>query len=223
MAKKKTELEKNKERVKDEFDEIQASITLTNRDLSKHLASSDDLPDFGTVEIYDYESDLESAVSQSMEVMESIVDLYINDIPNLRDHKYIKYKTQEDAMVYAEAIFLNRMSRKALIEQMRQIDNGENSPRMHEVRNQTMAQSRENIKFLSNQKAVIEGFYKNLREEFGYGVGMGAGDQFTMAAEELEEKDNNGEILDNRQLNDMIKLAMMKKEEERNKRKAKKA
>jgi hypothetical protein len=53
---------------------------------------------------------------------------------------------REDAMVYSEAVF-SKMTRKNFMSQLRQVDNGDNSARMHEVVNQTIGQIRENGKF----------------------------------------------------------------------------
>ena len=98
----KSEQERN--RLQDEFDQIQSENT--DFDISKHLASPEDLPDLGEIEIYDYDADLSVSSQLSMEVLESLVDLYLSDVPQLKEHPYIKNKMKEDATVYAEALFL---------------------------------------------------------------------------------------------------------------------
>lgn len=203
----KTENEKN--RIQDEFDQIQSENS--DFDISKHLARPEDLPDLGEIEIYDYDTDMTASSQQSMEVLESLVDLYLGDIPDLKAHPYIKNKMKEDAMVYAESIFLSKMTRKSLLGQMRQVDNGDNSARMHEVVNQTIGQMRENSKFLSGQRTELEKFYKTLRKDMGHDE---------IEAQKLPETDedvNNdkGEVMDNRKLNELIKNAMIGKEDDR--------
>lgn len=203
----KTENEKN--RIQDEFDQIQSENS--DFDISKHLARPEDLPDLGEIEIYDYDTDMTASSQQSMEVLESLVDLYLGDIPDLKAHPYIKNKMKEDAMVYAESIFLSKMTRKSLLGQMRQVDNGDNSARMHEVVNQTIGQMRENSKFLSGQRTELEKFYKTLRKDMGHEE---------IEAQKLPETDedvNNdkGEVMDNRKLNELIKNAMIGKEDDR--------
>jgi hypothetical protein len=148
-----------------------------------------------------------------MDVLEPLVDLYLGDVPKLKDHPYIKSKKKEDAMVYAEAIFLTKMSRKNLLSQMRQVDNGDNSARMHEVVNQTVGQIRENAKFLSGQKSELEKFYKTLRKDLGYSEI----EQETATTSESEIKGPEGEVTTNRELNEMIKLAMLNKAQDKNK------
>ena len=203
--------DKEKNRIQDEFDLIQSENS--DFDISKHLANPDDLPDLGEIEIYDYDSDLTVATQKSSEVLESLVDLYLYDVPKLKEHPYIKNKMGEDATVYAEAIFLSKMTRKTFLNQMRQVDNGDNSARMHEVVNQTIGQIRENSKFLSSQRTELEKFYKGLRKD------MGLDDLERPEASKLsaEEEKDTGEVLDNRKLNNMIKDAMIKNKDDRKK------
>ena len=77
-------------RIQDEFEQIQSEGT--EYDFSTHLARPEDLPDLGEIEIYDYDSDLTVSTQQAMEVLESLVDLYIGDVPRLKEHPYIKNK-----------------------------------------------------------------------------------------------------------------------------------
>lgn len=207
----KTENERN--RLQDEFDQIQSEGG--DFDLSKHLARPEDLPDLGEIEIYDYDSDLTVASQQSMEVLESLVDLYLSDIPQLKEHPYIKNKMKEDAMVYAETIFLTKMTRKNFLSQLRQVDNGDNSARMHEVVNQTIGQIRENAKFLSTQRTDLEKFYKNLRKDLGFNEIENPELNKSLESEVSgEDGSPSGEVMDNRKLNDMIKMAMLSKEKD---------
>ena len=206
----KTENERN--RLQDEFDQIQSEGG--DYDLSKHLARPEELPDLGEIEIYDYDSDLTVASQQSMDVLESLVDLYLGDVPQLKEHPYIKNKMKEDATVYAEGIFLTKMTRKNFLSQLRQVDNGDNSARMHEVVNQTIGQIRENAKFLSGQKTELEKFYKTLRKDLGYNE---IEPESTKTVEGDDNVSDGGEITDNRKLNEMIKNAMLSKDNDKKK------
>ena len=210
----KTENERN--RIKDEFDEIQSESG--EFDISKHLARPEDLPDLGEIEIYDYDSDMTVASQQSMEVLESLIDLYLSDVPQLKEHPYIRNKMREDAKVYAETIFLSKMTRKNFLSQLRQVDNGDNSARMHEVVNQTIGQIRENSKFSSTQRTELEKFYKGLRKDLGLNEieNPEVIKAQNIAAEEASgESIGGGEIMDNRKLNDLIKNAMLGKEKDK--------
>ena len=204
----KTENERN--RLQDEFDQIQSENS--EFDISKHLAKPEDLPDLGEIQIYDYDSDMTVSNQQSMGVLESLVDLYLSDVPQLKEHPYIKNKMKEDAQVYAEAIFLTKMTRKNFLNQLRQVDNGDNSARMHEVVNQTIGQIRENAKFLSNQRTDLEKFYKTLRADLGLN-NIENPEVIKAQNNTIEENTpEQGEIMDNRKLNDLIKNAMINKE-----------
>jgi hypothetical protein len=205
--------DKEKNRIKDEFEQIQSESM--NFDLSLHLAKPEDLPDLGEIAIYDYESDLTSVNDQSTDVLESLVDLYLGDVPKLKEHSYIANKMKEDAMVYAEGLFLAKMTRKNFLNQLRQVDNGDNSARMHEVVNQTIGQIRENAKFLSGQRTELEKFYKTLRKDLGYDD---IENNEISKSENVEVEENKGEegtITDNKKLNELIKLAMLNKEDKR--------
>lgn len=205
----KSEQERN--RLQDEFEQIQSEGG--EFDISKHLAKPEDLPDLGEIEIYDYDSDLTVSSQQSMDVLESLVDLYLSDIPQLKEHPYIRNKMKEDAMVYAEGLFLQRMTRKNFLSQLRQVDNGDNSARMHEVVNQTIGQIRENSKFLMGQRTEFEKFWKTLRKDMGYNEIENP--DMKQADEISEESSTDGEIMDSRKLNDMIKNAMLNKDNEK--------
>ena len=202
----KSEQERN--RLQDEFDQIQSENT--DFDISKHLARPEDLPDLGEIEIYDYDADLSVSSQQSMEVLESLVDLYLSDVPQLKQHPYIKNKMKEDATVYAEALFLAKMTRKNFLSQLRQVDNGDNSARMHEVVNQTIGQIRENAKFLSGQRTELEKFYKNLRTDLGLND-IESPDVAKMQNTDIEDDSPDGVVMDNRKLNELIKNAMVDK------------
>jgi hypothetical protein len=203
--------QEERNRLQDEFEQIQSEGG--EFDISKHLARPEDLPDLGEIEIYDYDTDLTVASQQSMGVLESLVDLYLSDIPQLKEHPYIKNKMKEDAMVYAEGIFLQKMTRKNFLSQLRQVDNGDNSARMHEVVNQTIGQMRENSKFLMSQRTDFEKFWKTLRKDMGYNE---IENPEMKASEELaEQTSNEGVITNNRDLNELIKKAMMNKDNDK--------
>lgn len=218
-------IDREKNRIQDEFDQIQSSDNSDDDfNIDNHLAKPEDLPDLGEIEIYDYDSDMTLSSQQSMEVLEALVDLYLSDVPQLKDHKYIKMKMREDALVYAESIFLSKMTRKNFLSQLRQVDNGDNSARMHEVVNQTIGQIRENSKFSSTLRTELEKFYKTLRKDLGLNEIDSPDVQKAIESinEEADKKDGkDGSIMDSRKLNDMIKNAMLNREEKEKKSKEK--
>ena len=138
-----------------------------------------------------------------MEVIESLVDLYLSDFGELKNHPYIRNKVREDALVYAETLFLQKMTRKNFLTQLRQIDNGDNSARMHEVINQTIREIRENSKFSSSQRTELEDYYKRFRDDLNEVSS-------SLNTDTTTSKENN-DIVDNEKLNDLISQAIKNK------------
>jgi hypothetical protein len=104
------------------------------------------------------------------------------------------------------------MTRKNFLSQLRQVDNGDNAARMHEVVNQTIGQIRENGKFLSNQRTELEKFYKTLRKDLGYNE-IENPEVKQAEAESQPDTSSDGLVTNNRDLNELIKNAMSKKDE----------
>jgi len=186
--------------LQDEFSRIQEE----NKDLdvSKYLAKRDDhLPDLGTIQIYDYDSDIEEAQHQASEVLESMVDLYLGDYPELIKHKYVDQKMREDAKVYADTLFLQRMTKRNFLTQLKQVDNGDNSARMHEVVNQSVSQIRDNIKFSQTQRTEFEKFWKDMRKDLGLNE---LSESMEQKNQPIVDETETGKIVDSRSLNEMI-------------------
>jgi len=185
--------------LKDEFSRIQEENK--DIDVSKYLAKKEDLPDFGSIEIYDYDKDLYKSEESATEVLEALFELYFGDIEGIMQNKYLVKKMKEDAAVYAETIFLQKMTRKNFLQQLKQIDNGDNSARLHEVVNQSISQVRENIKFAQSQRTELEKYYRDMRKD--YDNLMDNMKQTKVEEQSMDEK-NQGKILDSRSLNDII-------------------
>lgn len=201
-----SKLEKEKNRLTDEFDLIQEE----NRefDISQHLATIDDLPDLGQIELYDYDADLTMVTQKGMEVLESLVDLYLGEFPELKHNAYIRNKVKEDSLVYAETLFLQKMTRKNFLSQLRQVDNGDNSARMHEVINQTIREVRENSKFASTMRSDLEKFYKDFRGDL---VEVADKMKQNNPQSTSNDSEDDGQVVDSKKLNDMINEALLKK------------
>jgi hypothetical protein len=196
MADKKTEKFNN---LQEEFNKIQEENK--HLDIGMHLATLGDLPDLGEIQIYNYDNDIIESGERADDVVISLVDLYLGDAPSVKDHNYIQNKMKEDANVYADALFLTKMTKKTFINQMRQVDNGDNNARMYEVMNQTMGQYRENIKFSQNQRTELEKFYKEMRKDLGL-------NEMESKVEITQESEEDGKeqsmVMDSRKMNDII-------------------
>jgi hypothetical protein len=192
--------------LQEEFSRIQDE----NKDLdvSKYLAKREDLPDLGEIQIYDYDKDLDESIDSAEEVLDALFDLYFGDIPGIQDNKYLVKKVKEDAQVYAETIFLQKMTRKNFLTQLRQVDNGDSSARMHEVVNQSISQIRDNIKFAQSQRTELEKYYRDMRKDYDR---MMENLKQTKIEQGLETK-TDGKIVDSRTLNDIIEKMLKNKD-----------
>ena len=184
--------------LQEEFSRIQDE----NKDLdvSKYLAKREDLPDLGEIQIYDYDKDSDESIESAEEVLDALFELYFGDIDGIAQNKYLTKKVKEDAQVYAETIFLQKMTRKNFLTQLKQVDNGDTSARMHEVVNQSISQIRDNIKFAQSQRTDLEKYYRDMRKDYDR---MMENIKQTRIEQGVETK-SDGKIVDARSLNDMI-------------------
>lgn len=196
-------MSKNEEKINQlqtEFDSIQNNPTQNQAfDPNAHLAKTEDMPDFGELEIYNYNNDLAEVRDEATEIMDHLVDLYLGDAPKITKHPYIVRKMNEDARIYARSLFLERMSEKLLIQQFKQVDQGDNSARMHEVINQTMREMREINTDGRKSRTEIEKLYKEMRDDFGLNNLSDAPMTEEKASEIAASK-----VIDTRDLNDQI-------------------
>jgi len=189
-----------KEKLNDLYAEFERVTNENSLDVTKYMATPEDMPDLGEIEIYDYDSDLDKTKEEADDYLNHLADLFLGDDDNIRTHSYIVRRVKEDADVFAQMKFLQNMTVKNCITQLRQIDNGDNSARMHEVVNQTISQMRDNIKFSQNQRTDMEKMYKDLRKDLGL-------KDISDKMEEASPKEQEGTILNVRDLNDLIKNA----------------
>ena len=192
---------------KDELDEQLNEIDKlheTSDNMKQYLVDVDeDIPEFGEIDIYDYDADIEKSKGEADDIIKDLVDLYLGDSDHIIGHPYITKKMDEDAQYYSSMKFLEKMSRKLLLQQLKQIDSGDNSPRMHEIAAKTMGEIRENIKDGRLARTEIESMYKEMRKDFGLNE-LHDNNDYTPENNEDGEVDSNGETLSNTMLNERI-------------------
>ncbi|CAG7580199.1 MAG: hypothetical protein SLAVMIC_00296 [uncultured marine phage] len=188
--------DEKKENLQDEFEKLQSEHKDTN--IEKYLVDSDeDLPGFGELDVYNYDDDLSEVKKVSEDVIEGLVDLYLGDAPDVKEHSYIKQKKLQDMYDYADSRFLSKMSKKLLLQNLRQIDNGDNSARMYEVATKLMGEIREINKDSRSSRSEIENFYKGIRSD------LGLNDLANSNNVETDE-DADGQIINTADLNNQI-------------------
>ena len=173
----------------------------TKIDMRKYIVeeSEEDLPGFGEVELYDYDSEIEKSKVIGVDLLNDLVDLYLGDNEEIRNHAYIKSRVREDAEYYSQMKVIQKLSEKLLLQQMRQIDSGDISPRMYEITTKQIGEIRENIKDGRKARLEIEDMYKQMRKDLGLNETIGS-DKYT--SDEPEE--SSGDTISNRDLNSKI-------------------
>lgn len=200
-------MNKNKKKIQDEFEQLQNERP--DIDPVQYMVTAEQMPDFGRIDIYDYNKDLQETREDSAVIIGKLVDLYI---PEIKNHEYIKSKMKEDARVYANSQFLERMSEKLLIKQLKQIDSGDTSARIFEVVNQTMKEIRENNKDGRNARTEIEQMYKKIREDLGLNDLSSIVDK----GEEIKPaNDPDNRVIDTNELNDRLEEILKKRKDDK--------
>ncbi len=169
-------------------------------DMDEYLVTSDELPGFGEVELYNYDQDLNVAKKTGKELISNLVDLYLGDNDAIRNHPYILSKMDDDSEYYSEMKMVQKMGQKLFLQAMRQIDSGDISANMYRVSTELIKELRENIKDGRKAKAEIESTYKEMRKDLGMNATI-QNDSVDLAKDEEE----GGNIIDNAKLNDMIR------------------
>ena len=199
MAKGKNQ--QKKEDLDDEFDIIKQQHS-GKIDISKYMVDSDeDMPGFGEMELYDYKSDIIKSQETGKKILNDLVDLYLGDNPEIKQHPYIQSRMNEDAEYYSQMKTMQKLSEKLLLQQMKQIDAGDVNPRMYEIASKHMGEIRENIKDGRRARLEIENIYKSMRKDLGLTETIN-NDMTDNIEDDIDSDD--GIIVDTTQLNNQI-------------------
>lgn len=173
-------------------------------DIEQYVVNaSDDLPNFGNIQVYDYDKDIQIFNQSSLDLIDSMAKMFLKELPDLLESDYVKQKIKEDAKYYSNTQLVQKMSEKLLLQQLRQIDQGDNTPKMYEVANQTISQIVANNKDGRNARSEIEKLYKDLRKDFGGSEVLGDNKK----EDNSLEKEDDTTIFDTFKLNDAIEKA----------------
>lgn len=169
--------------------------TTPKNDLSSSMINlENDMPGFGNAVDYNYDGEITDVFNESKDIIESLVELYLGEFPEILEHPYIQVKKKEDARAYATTLFLDKMSKKLFIKMMKQIDEGDNQARMYEVANNIAKEIRESAKDARTSRTQIESLYKDLREEL----------KEDMHISSTSDDEDAGDIIDQESLNEKI-------------------
>jgi len=132
------------------------------------LATMQDLGnDLEALEIHNYDADVVETMQEGVETVDAMAELYLNNNKELLSNPYIVKKRMHDASNQADILFLQKITKKAIVMQLKAMDLGDNSPRHFETFYNGIKELRENIKHASVTQNQMEGFYKQIRTDLG--------------------------------------------------------
>jgi hypothetical protein len=201
----------NKEEKKNKENELDH---LYNQSLSEggNIESEGLMADFEdftdeTYDEHDYDGEMEEIYSDSKEVVGNMSALYLDDNEELLDNSYIKKKIENDAENLSDIKFLQNITKTAIVKQMKQIEQGDVTPRHFETLYGGMKEMRENIKQSTTTINTMEGFYKQLRDDLGLKDNIGS----DLEIEEGSAENNN--VIDQKSLNARLDEIIKKNKE----------
>lgn len=206
-----------KEKLEDDLNQLYTQASSNSVKLTTTfdlLANIDDLgsDEIENLEVHDYEKDLAEAREQGSETVDHLANLYLDNNQDLVNHPYIIKKRQSDAGNTADMIFLQKIAKRALIMQLKQMDMGDTTPRHYETFFAGMREVRENIKQSSAAQNQMEGFYKKLREDLGI-----ADRPLEVASSAEVEEEETGTMLDPHAMNSRLEAMILKAKAEKDK------
>lgn len=159
------------------------------------LANQEDLEGLDDLEMYDYDKDLLDSLDEATDTINNMSDLFIGNSDAIVNHPYLKQKRTNDASNHADMLFLQRMAKKALITQLKQMDMGDLTPSHFNSFYGGLKEVRENIKQANSNQNTMEQFYKSLKTELN----------IQDKPSEDEESNNRVDMKDlNKKLEDMM-------------------
>lgn len=199
-------MDKNeKENLKHELSNIEFDISKLQFDSSKLIADKDDLPELDPNDIYDYDSEITEIEQESKNVIEELSKIYLHE-ENMLNHPYIKLKKLHDSNNLAKLNFLVKSSQRSLINILRDLDTGRSDHKMYELLSLLQKETRENVKLSSTTLAEIEKFYKKIQEDL-------------IIEDAIETDEEEGKIVDFKNLNTELGDFLNKKNDEYEERK----
>lgn len=196
----------SKEEKKKQMEELESLYREALNSSPELINNIQELPDIANIEVYDYEKDIEESKAEGKEVIDNMADLYLGTSPEVLNHPYIKKKKYHDANNSADMLFLKKMAKRALIVQLKQMDIGDTSHRNFETFYAGIKEMRDIVKQSTSTQNLQETFYKQLKDDLGL--------QIAPIVNESSSGDNSGTITSQKNLNDILKKMIDKKNKE---------
>lgn len=152
--------QENIDNLKNEIEEIQDELDF---DPSEFFPSNSDVNLDLKVEMHDYEKDLESIREESIETLECLANLYLDE--KTMSNKNINNIIIQDALALSDLKFSISCSKRGLINLMRQIDNGSVNADLYQAVSLFQREMKEGIETLYKLQKIMKEFFKELKGE----------------------------------------------------------
>jgi len=141
------------EETQDEFDFNPSDFFPENNSIDLNL----------TIELHDYEKDLEIIREESKETLECLANLYLDE--EIMNNKNINNIITNDALALSDLKFSISCSKRGLINLMRQIDNGSVDADLYQAVSMFQREMKEGIQMLYKLQKDMKEFFKDLKTE----------------------------------------------------------
>jgi hypothetical protein len=159
---KKNILKNNIDILKSSIESIKNDMEFDVTDLT--MINNDFLPGLNLdMKNYDYVEEMKSIKSESIDTLNCLSSLYLDDI--IKENKNISNIIKNDATAISDIKFSLSCARRGLINCMEQLDAGSNDPEMHQAVNSYQKEIRDSNKMIYDLLSKMKEFYKSLRDE----------------------------------------------------------
>jgi hypothetical protein len=150
----------NIENLKNEIEEMQEELDF---DPAEFFPKNGNIDLNLKVEMHDYEKDLEIIREESIETLECLANLYLDE--KIMTNKNINNIIINDALALSDLKFSISCSKRGLINLMRQIDNGSVEADLYQAVALFQKEMKDGIETLYKLQKIMKEFFKDLKDE----------------------------------------------------------
>lgn len=148
-------------------DNLEKLLSQDSRELSMLTQEVQNLLPAKTGIFMDYNNVKATADIASRDIVEAIAEFYL-DPETITKISYVKQKTNVDKITVSNLLFQMKTAEHAIIKLLEEIDGGNLHPRTFEVLASLQRSKMEIVKHLAQFMIIMEGNYKNLRDDYRF-------------------------------------------------------
>ena len=149
-------------------DNLEALLAQETRDLSVLTHEVQNLMPMKANSLFmDYNAVKTNSDVASKDIVDSIAEFYL-DVETIDRISYVKQKTMVDKITVSNLLFQMKTAEHAIIKLLEEIDGGNLHPRTFEVLASLQRSKMEIVKHLAQFMIIMEGNYKNLRDDYRF-------------------------------------------------------